>query len=107
MLAKTLQLSPALPAGVRLPGIDRLKGFALLLVVLNHASGTLDVTDWTHGEVGVDIFLILSGFTLALNSSTLSAGEFFRRRFLRIYPAYWAALALFLAGNAWIFADHR
>lgn len=106
-MAATIQLSPACAAGVRLPQIDRLKGLALVLVVINHASGALDVTDWAHGEVGVDIFLILSGFTLALNSAGLSAAEFFRRRFLRIYPAYWAALALFLAGNAWIFADHR
>jgi peptidoglycan/LPS O-acetylase OafA/YrhL len=107
MLAKTLQLSPALPPGARLPEIDRLKGFALILVVLNHASGALDVFDWTHGEVGVDIFIILSGFTLALHSAGLPAREFFLRRFLRIYPAYWAALAFFLAGNAWLFADHR
>jgi peptidoglycan/LPS O-acetylase OafA/YrhL len=104
---KTIQLSPACPPGVRLPEIDRLKGIALLLVLVNHASGALNVTDWIHGEVGVDIFLILSGFTLALNSGKLSAGEFFRRRFLRIYPAYWAALAFFLWGNARLFSDHR
>lgn len=104
---KTIQLSPALPAGVRLPEIDRLKGLALILVLINHASGALGVTDWAHGEVGVDIFIIVSGFTLALNSTGLSARDFFQRRFLRIYPAYWAALALFLCGNAWIFADHR
>jgi peptidoglycan/LPS O-acetylase OafA/YrhL len=107
MPAKIIQLSPAFPPGTRLPEIDRLKGLALILVILNHANGALGVNDWSHGEVGVDIFIILSGFTLALNSTALSAREFFQRRFLRIYPAYWAALALFLFGNAWIFADHR
>jgi peptidoglycan/LPS O-acetylase OafA/YrhL len=107
MAAKILQLSPALPPGARLPEIDRLKGLAILLVLYNHATGALRVTDWVHGEVGVDIFLMVSGFTLALNSGRLSAGQFFQRRFLRIFPAYWVALALFLAGNAHFFADHR
>jgi peptidoglycan/LPS O-acetylase OafA/YrhL len=107
MPASTLQLMPACPPGARIPEIDRLKGLALLLVVANHTSGALDVTDWVHGEVGVDIFLILSGFTLALNSAALSGAEFFRRRFLRIYPAYWIALGLFVAANAHFFNDHR
>jgi peptidoglycan/LPS O-acetylase OafA/YrhL len=107
MPARTLQLAPACPPGARIPEIDRLKGLALLLVVANHASGALNVTDWVHGEVGVDIFLILSGFTLALNSTGLSGGQFFQRRFLRIYPAYWIALALFVFGNGYFFNDHR
>ncbi len=107
MAAKIVQLAPGLPPGSRLPEIDRLKGFALILVVINHASGALGMTDWVHGEVGVDIFLILSGFTLALNSGALSARQFFLRRFLRIYPAYWIALAVFLYCNARTFADHR
>ena len=41
-------------------------------------------------------FLFLSGYKLALSSPT-SAREFFRRRFLRIYPLYILAIALYVA----------
>lgn len=86
------------PRTARLPAIDELKGLALILVVFYHATGILGWPNWLQGQLGVDIFLILSGVTLALGpSATEPLGTFFRRRFLRIFPAYWLALALFLA----------
>jgi peptidoglycan/LPS O-acetylase OafA/YrhL len=104
---RTIQLSPPCPAGVRLEEIDLLKGFALILVLLYHGGGVLGYEDWLHGEVGVDIFLVLSGITLVLNSTELPVGEFIKRRFFRIYPSYWAALAFFLVYNAKFYADYR
>lgn len=49
------------------------------------------------GWLGVPLFFILSGYLLSdiLFSSRVSTGEFFRRRFVRIYPAVWAQLLLF------------
>jgi peptidoglycan/LPS O-acetylase OafA/YrhL len=86
------------PRTARLPVIDEIKGLALTLVVFYHATGILGWPNWLQGQLGVDIFLILSGVTLALGpSATEPLGTFFRRRLLRIFPAYWLALALFLA----------
>jgi peptidoglycan/LPS O-acetylase OafA/YrhL len=52
-----------------------------------------------HGDVGVDLFVILSGVGLALSPRVESAGAFLRRRLLRIFPAYWIVLTLFLWAN--------
>jgi len=90
-------LSPV-PPSARLPAIDELKGLALILVVFYHLTGILGWTNSLQGQLGVDVFLILSGVTLALGSAAREPlGTFFRRRFLRIFPSYWLALALFLA----------
>ncbi len=89
--------APLLP-GARLPAVDELKGVALLLVLVYHASSILGWPNTLQGQVGVDLFLLLSGFTLSLGAAaTEPARAFFRRRFFRIFPAYWAALILFLA----------
>jgi peptidoglycan/LPS O-acetylase OafA/YrhL len=91
-----LNVGPTIPPGKRLPVLDELKGIALMLVILYHSGGVLGLPNTYHGELGVDIFLMVSGFTLALSSTTSTLGEFVRRRFFRIYPAYWLALGLFL-----------
>lgn len=90
-------MSPV-PSTARIPAIDELKGLALILIIFYHAIGILGWTNSLQGQLGVDIFLILSGVTLALGPAAREPlGTFFRRRFLRIFPAYWLALALFLA----------
>lgn len=86
------------PSG-RLLVLDELKGVAILLVVLYHAGGVLAWNNRIHGELGVDIFVLLSGVGLALSSSSLSVGAFLRRRLLRIFPAYWLILTLVLVLN--------
>lgn len=49
------------------------------------------------GWLGVPLFFILSGYLLSdiLFNSRVPVGEFFGRRFVRIYPAVWAQLLLF------------
>jgi len=89
-------ITPRLAAGQRIPAIDELKGLALVLVLLYHGGGVLGAPNVIHGEIGVDIFLILSGLALAVNSADLPLRQFLKRRFLRIYPSYWIALGLFL-----------
>ena len=69
---------------------------ALVLVLLYHCGGVLGAPNIIHGEIGVDIFLILSGLALAVNSSEMPLRAFLLRRFLKIYPSYWIALGLFL-----------
>lgn len=91
-----LQLGPLIPTGTRLPAIDELRGLAILLVVIYHICGTLHLPNTLHGEIGVDLFLIVSGFSLALSAVDQPVGQFLKRRFIRIFPAYWLALGGYL-----------
>lgn len=105
----TFRLAEGVRPGVRLPQFDALKGLAMALVLEYHWHGASGATgpDALKGEVGVDIFLIVSGILLGINSQDLSVREFLRRRFFRIFPTYWFALALFLILNAHYFGDYR
>jgi len=83
----------------RLPVLDELKGLAIILVVLYHAGGVLVWGNKLHGDVGVDIFVILSGVGLMLGSAAQDAGQFFLRRFKRIFPTYWVVLTAYVVAN--------
>jgi peptidoglycan/LPS O-acetylase OafA/YrhL len=96
MTSVRLNVGPVLPKGVRIAAIDELKGLAIILVLLYHSGGVLGYPNVIHGEIGVDIFLILSGLALAMNSADMPLGRFIIRRFLRIYPSYWLALGFFI-----------
>ncbi|HMC79365.1 MAG TPA: acyltransferase [Acidimicrobiia bacterium] len=109
----SLPSSPQRPAGTarpRLHGIDGLRAFAALWVVLFHIrafSGAqltgvpgLDLFI-RSGSTGVSLFLVLSGFCLYLpyaggRLSRFSSGRFFARRCRRLLPAYYATLAVIL-----------
>jgi peptidoglycan/LPS O-acetylase OafA/YrhL len=95
----TASLTLERPAQGRLPVLDELKGLAILLIVLYHAGGVLMWNNYLHGDVGVDIFVILSGIGLAYGSAYPGAGAFLRRRLLRILPAYWLVLTAALFFN--------
>jgi len=107
-------MSSAVPSEPKhLPVLDGFRGLAILLVVLSHflevGSVVTEETWWGRlllgGFVGVDMFFVLSGFLITgilLDSgmgSARSFGVFYARRALRIFPLYYAALALvFLCG---------
>jgi peptidoglycan/LPS O-acetylase OafA/YrhL len=86
----------------RIPEIDELKGLAILLVVLYHAGGTLGWYNRLHGDLGVDMFVILSGLGLALGGAYTNARDFLQRRLVRILPAYWIVLTAYWALNSHI-----
>ncbi len=90
--------APKLPAG-RVDAIDELKGAAILLILLYHAGGVLQWQNFLHGDVGVDLFVILSGVGIALSNRVETPGVFLKRRLLRIFPAYWVVLTLYLWAN--------
>ncbi len=113
------------PAARRLPRqLDVLqvyRGIAALLVVLYHLTwwgggrAYLQLPDWTpglppgtpaglfrFGHSGVDFFFTLSGFVMVWGYGAYAGdirrlGRFFWSRFTRIYPTYWAILALTMA----------
>ncbi len=99
--AASLSLHLALPKPLtgRLPALDELKGIAILMVILYHAGGVLVWRNLFHGDLGVDIFVILSGIGLMLSTRAESTASFLRRRFSRIYPAYWLVLAAYIFAN--------
>ncbi|MGH7043937.1 MAG: acyltransferase family protein, partial [Acetobacteraceae bacterium] len=114
---------PARPAR-RLASIQCLRALAAAVVVLVHmrvfepkydpglvlAPHVLD-----FGQLGVDLFFVISGFIM----TTITVREFGRQgaarrflaqRFLRIYPIYWvfalAVLAVFLVHPGWVNSQH-
>jgi peptidoglycan/LPS O-acetylase OafA/YrhL len=101
----------------RVPGLDGLRGFAALYVVVHHCwllsfrgypanTGPFWVGWLVYGRLAVVFFLTLSGFSLALSPAVRGwrlggAGRFARRRAWRILPPYWAALGFSLL-VAWL-----
>lgn len=84
------------------PGLEGLRGVAVLAVMLYHFDAT---RDWfPGGSLGVDLFFVLSGFlitTLLLDersrSGAISLVGFYRRRARRLLPALVVFLAVFTA----------
>jgi peptidoglycan/LPS O-acetylase OafA/YrhL len=107
------------PRPKRLAGLDGIRGLAALFVVVNHIflrtfpGYPVDRAPfWAgwfiYGRFAVVVFIVLSGFSLALSPAGHSwrlgsAWRFAQRRARRILPAYWGALAFSLA-VAWLVA---
>lgn len=53
-----------------------------------------------YGQFGVEIFFIISGFVISLSTMGRNWAQFARARILRLYPAYWIAMAL-TAATLW------
>ncbi len=92
-------------------GLQMLRGVAATLVVLFHlqAAAVFEGHDpgilrwFVGGEVGVDVFFVLSGFVIfhaMRGREDRGPGWFLRQRFWRIVPPYWAVLALTLLAMA-------
>src|SRR4051794_36722828 len=97
------------PGHPRFPLLDSMRAIAVLCVLLTHTSflsGSNDRAwfgDFTARlDLGVTIFFLISGFLIyrpfvnvRLNGAPATPlVVFFRRRFLRIFPAYWLALTV-------------
>lgn len=100
-------LEVRLPAPVsgRLAVLDELKGVAILLVVIYHAGGVLVWRNFFHGDLGVDMFVILSGIGLAFGSRFDGTVPFLKKRLIRIMPTYWIVLTAYWALNAYFLQD--
>lgn len=90
------------------PGLDGLRGLAVLAVVLYHFFGDL----LPGGYLGVDMFFVLSGFLITsllvrefAVSGRISLTDFWVRRFRRILPAALVVLCLCTALVAMIGGD--
>lgn len=103
-----------LPSPPRYASLDVWRGVACLTVVAGHAASLLGgrptPADAALGErgvravlalgwVGVPLFFVISGYCIAAAARAARdrgdrPGEFFRRRFRRIFPPYWCCLVL-------------
>ncbi len=94
---------------MRYPGLDLLRAIAIVWVMLFHTYlvGGLG-PDWgwleRFGWMGVDLFFVLSGLLIGqqvlaplARGQRLDFGDFYLRRALRILPAFWVVLAIYLA----------
>lgn len=90
----------------RLAAIDVLRGLAAVAVVICHYAGHSShyfknfPFTFENGRYGVQLFFVISGFFIYQTiESCRSVKEFLLLRFSRLYPAYWAALALGLIAD--------
>lgn len=119
-LATTAGRAAAGPAS-RILGFDGLRAFAVALLMFSHA-GLVEGTAWErsgaarvfNAERGVQIFFVLSGLLIThlmlaehARSGRVDLSRFYLRRVLRIFPVYYAAIALsFALGAAAIYRVH-
>lgn len=103
------------PPDARYHLLDAWRGLACLAVVVHHAGYVIQPEDLDGslprqaiaalleiGQQGVTLFFVVSGYSIAASLDATrrrgeSAWDFLRRRARRIYPPYWAALAVHVA----------
>ena len=100
-----------------LPALDGLRALAVLMVMAFHGG-----LGWARGGfLGVDVFLVLSGFLISrllleerAGRGRISFSRFYARRALRLFPALGALLAVHLASallwledpqRGWVLSD--
>lgn len=100
----------------RVPGLDTLRSAAILAVIFFHVlgyGGADKLPAWfvpvaRFGWMGVDLFFVLSGYLIGSqllrpyrDGQHPSVWRFYRNRFYRVLPAYFAVLALYLCIPGW------
>ncbi|WP_135556444.1 acyltransferase family protein [Paenibacillus cymbidii] len=92
------------------PGVDLLRAIAVCLVISYHF-GLYRITYYIQkiGWVGVDLFFVLSGFLIGgmliqeyEKNNSINFKEFYKRRFLRIYPIYISVTIITIMGHLFV-----
>ena len=88
---------------LRFHEVDILKATAILLIVFGHIDNNVSNYDFVrslgyyNGIIGLSIFFFISGFLLSQTDSAINSiidfKRFYIKKFIRIYPLYWVALA--------------
>jgi hypothetical protein len=93
----------------KLLAFDFLRALAIVMIIPAHLSNYLFSTysklglyafDPYFANMGLGLFIFMSGFLLYYNNYSIRSFEdvfsFYRKRLLRIFPLYWAAIAVFI-----------
>lgn len=99
----------------RLAYIDALRGIAILLVIAVHTSSRVSESQTAIaelGQLGVQLFFVVSAYTLCMSSHARGDQEpwrfFYIRRFFRIAPMFYVGLVLYyLVAEARLYAAGR
>ncbi len=78
--------------------IQILRGVAVFLVVLYH----LGFAGFNSGFLGVDVFFVISGFLMSVLYDKNKKIEFYRKRAVRLLPAYFVTIIVTLIASIFI-----
>jgi peptidoglycan/LPS O-acetylase OafA/YrhL len=84
------------------PEIDGLRAVSVMLVILHH----LGFSVVSGGYVGVDVFFVISGYLITrivvgeMQAGSFSFAIFYKRRIIRLAPAYFLVLAVTSVASA-------
>jgi len=96
----------ATPTPPRLPSLDGLRAISISLVLYSHLAGTggfarQPVFSLHAGNFGVRVFFVISGYLISTllfseleRTGKISLGKFYFRRAFRIFPAFYATVAV-------------
>ena len=92
----------------RIIAFDFLRAFAIVMIIPAHLSNFLSTSygklalyaaDPYFANMGLGLFIFMSGYLLYYNNNAIHSFQnvlsFYRKRLLRIFPLYWAAIAVF------------
>lgn len=87
----------------RLWRVDFFKGIAIMMVIFVHSAQPFPLPDWfssvsSLGQLGCQIFFVLSAFTLCLSLSKRKQkyGSFLLKRIERLAPGYWSMIIIYI-----------
>ena len=89
------------------PEIDVLRAWAVIIVVLYH----LDISSFSGGFVGVDVFFVISGYLItrnirvSLENETFSLSKFYAQRARRLMPSLLVTLILSIVIGVYLMAS--
>lgn len=88
--------------GKKLEDVQLLRGVSVLFVLCYH----LDAPSIPNGFLGVDIFLVISGYFCAQLLVDRTPGEFYLRRFTRLFPEFIIVCGLSVIASALILGSY-